>query len=102
MLRTYCSLSAIGPKQRDPILNHGTSKPNTVAREKLWPLVDGSARDQASGFQGTGARTISHGQGTAQAATENQLSGAVAGVAMGLGAVRTSLAAPWIVPLLLR
>ena len=42
---------------------------------------------------------IAHGQGTAQAATEGELSGAIAGVAMGLGAVCTALAAPWIVPL---
>lgn len=45
--------------------------------------------------------TISHGQGTAQAATESELSGAIAAVAMGLGAVCTSLAAPWIVRVLL-
>jgi predicted murein hydrolase (TIGR00659 family) len=49
--------------------------------------------------RGLALGTISHGQGTAQAATESELSGAVAGVAMGLGAVCTSLAAPWIVPL---
>jgi predicted murein hydrolase (TIGR00659 family) len=50
--------------------------------------------------RGLALGTISHGQGTAQAATESELSGAIAGVAMGLGAVCTSLAAPWIVPLL--
>jgi predicted murein hydrolase (TIGR00659 family) len=50
--------------------------------------------------RGLALGTISHGQGTAQAATENELSGAIAGVAMGLGALCTSLAAPWIVPLL--
>jgi predicted murein hydrolase (TIGR00659 family) len=49
--------------------------------------------------RGLALGAISHGQGTAQAATESELSGAVAGVAMGLGAVCTSLAAPWIVPL---
>jgi predicted murein hydrolase (TIGR00659 family) len=52
--------------------------------------------------RGLALGTISHGQGTAQAATESELSGAIAGVAMGLGAVCTSLAAPWIVPLLVR
>jgi predicted murein hydrolase (TIGR00659 family) len=52
--------------------------------------------------RGLALGTISHGQGTAQAATEGELSGAVAGVAMGLGAICTSLAAPWIVPLFLR
>ena len=48
--------------------------------------------------RGLALGTISHGQGTAQAASESELSGAVAGVAMGLGAICTSLAAPWIVP----
>jgi predicted murein hydrolase (TIGR00659 family) len=50
--------------------------------------------------RGLALGTISHGQGTAQAVNESELSGAVAGVAMGLGAVCTSLAAPWVVPLL--
>lgn len=50
--------------------------------------------------RGLALGTISHGIGTAQAATENELAGAVAGVAMGLGAVCTALAAPYIVPLL--
>jgi predicted murein hydrolase (TIGR00659 family) len=52
--------------------------------------------------RGLALGTVSHGQGTAQAATENELSGAIAGVAMGLSAVCTSLAAPWIVPLLIQ
>jgi putative effector of murein hydrolase len=50
--------------------------------------------------RGLALGAISHGQGTAQAATECELSGAIAGVAMGLGAVCTSLAAPWIVAVL--
>jgi predicted murein hydrolase (TIGR00659 family) len=50
--------------------------------------------------RGLALGTISHGQGTAQAATESELTGAVAGVAMGLGAICTSLAAPYLVPLL--
>ena len=52
--------------------------------------------------RGLALGTISHGQGTAQAASEGELSGAIAGVAMGLGAVCTALAAPWLVPFLLR
>ena len=52
--------------------------------------------------RGLALGTISHGQGTAQAVTETELSGAIAGVAMGLGAICTSLAAPWIVPLFVR
>jgi len=50
--------------------------------------------------RGLALGTIAHGQGTAQAAIESELSGAVAGVAMGLGAVCTAVAAPLIVPLL--
>jgi len=50
--------------------------------------------------RGLALGTISHGQGTAEAIVESQLSGAVAGVSMGLAAVCTSLAAPYIVPLL--
>ncbi|HZU91675.1 MAG TPA: LrgB family protein [Stellaceae bacterium] len=50
--------------------------------------------------RGLALGTISHGQGTAEAVAEGQLSGAVAGVAMGLGAVCTSLAALYVVPLL--
>jgi predicted murein hydrolase (TIGR00659 family) len=51
--------------------------------------------------RGLALGAISHGQGTAQAATESELSGAIAAVGMGLGAVCTSLAAPWIVSVLL-
>lgn len=43
--------------------------------------------------------TISHGQGTAHAATEGELQGAIAGIAMGLAAVCTALLAPIIVSL---
>jgi len=50
--------------------------------------------------RGLALGTISHGQGTAQAATEGEFAGAVAGVAMGLGAICTSLAAPYLLPLL--
>lgn len=40
--------------------------------------------------------TISHGVGTGQAAQESELSGAVAGVAMGITAVFTSFVAPFL------
>jgi predicted murein hydrolase (TIGR00659 family) len=50
--------------------------------------------------RGLALGAIAHGQGTAQAATESELTGAVAGVAMGLGAICTALVAPYIVPLL--
>jgi predicted murein hydrolase (TIGR00659 family) len=48
--------------------------------------------------RGLALGTISHGQRTAQAATESEFTGAIAGVAMGLGAICTSLAAPYLVP----
>lgn len=51
--------------------------------------------------RGLALGTISHGQGTAQAATESEFTGAIAGVAMGLGAICTSLAAPYIVPMMI-
>jgi len=50
--------------------------------------------------RGLALGTISHGQGTAQAASEGEFTGAIAGVAMGLGAICTALAAPSLVPLL--
>ena len=50
--------------------------------------------------RGLALGTISHGIGTAQAAVESDIAGATAGVAMGLGALITALAAPLIVPLL--
>lgn len=51
--------------------------------------------------RGLALGTISHGQGTAQAAVEGELQGAIAGVAMGLAAITTSLIAPMIVPFFL-
>lgn len=51
--------------------------------------------------RGLALGTISHGQGTAQAAVEGELQGAIAGVAMGLAAIVTSLIAPIIVPFFL-
>lgn len=44
--------------------------------------------------RGLALGTISHGQGTAQAALENELSGAIASVALGVAAVFGSLLAP--------
>ena len=50
--------------------------------------------------RGLALGTISHGQGTAQAASESEFSGAVAGIAMGLSAICTALSAPWLLPLI--
>jgi predicted murein hydrolase (TIGR00659 family) len=62
-------------------------------------LLDRARVDHAVA-RGLALGTISHGQGTAQAATEGEFTGAIAGVAMGLGAICTALAAPHLVPLL--
>lgn len=50
--------------------------------------------------RGLSLGTIAHGQGTAQAALEGELQGALAGIAMGVSALFTSLAAPSIVRML--
>jgi len=46
--------------------------------------------------------TISHGIGTVQAAAESELSGAIAGAAIGLAGILTALVAPGILPLFIR
>ena len=48
--------------------------------------------------RGLALGTISHGQGTAQAALESELSGAIASIALGVAAVFASLAAPLLLP----
>jgi putative effector of murein hydrolase len=57
-------------------------------------IVDPLARGLALG-------AVSHGQGTAQALTEGELQGAIAGIAMGLTAILTSIVLPpllyWVV-----
>jgi putative effector of murein hydrolase len=52
--------------------------------------------------RGVAMGAIAHGIGTAQAAAESELAGAVAGVSLGIGAVLTALAAPLLVALLAR
>jgi putative effector of murein hydrolase len=52
--------------------------------------------------RGVAYGTISHGIGTAQAASESGTSGAIAGAAIGLAGVMTALLAPQILPLVLR
>ena len=66
----------------------------------LGPWLMNRARITHPVSRGLALGTISHGQGTAEAIVEGELSGAVAGVAIVFGAVCTSLAAPYIVPLL--
>jgi putative effector of murein hydrolase len=50
--------------------------------------------------RGLALGTISHGQGTAQAALENELSGGIASIALGFAAVFVSLLAPQLLPYL--
>ncbi|HTO97758.1 MAG TPA: LrgB family protein [Myxococcales bacterium] len=50
--------------------------------------------------RGLALGTISHGQGTAQAALESELSGAVASIALGVAAVFVSTIAPHLLPYL--
>jgi putative effector of murein hydrolase len=44
--------------------------------------------------RGLAQGTISHGQGTAQALAEGSIQGAIAGIAMGLGAIATAFVLP--------
>lgn len=60
----------------------------------LFKVTDPFTRGLALG-------TISHGIGTAQAATEHPLSGATGGSAMGLSAIFTSFLLPFLLPFLL-
>lgn len=60
----------------------------------LFKVTDPFTRGLALG-------TISHGIGTAQAATEHPLSGAAGGAAMGLSAIFTSFLLPFLLPFLL-
>ena len=50
--------------------------------------------------RGLALGTISHGQGTAQASLESELSGAIASIALGLAAVFVSVVAPRLLPYL--
>lgn len=50
--------------------------------------------------RGLALGTISHGQGTAQAALESELAGAIASIALGVAAVFVSILAPALLPYL--
>lgn len=60
----------------------------------LGPSVLTLARIHSPLARGIALGTISHGQGTAQAAFEAELSGAIASISMGIAAVFVSLIAP--------
>ena len=57
-----------------------------------WLLDRARVRDPIA--RGVAFGGIAHGIGTAHAATESELSGAVAGVSLGIGAILTSVFAP--------
>ena len=63
-----------------------------------WLLDRVRVRDPIA--RGVAFGGIAHGIGTAQAATESELSGAVAGVSLGIGAILTSAFAPLLLRLL--
>ncbi|MBV8601066.1 MAG: LrgB family protein, partial [Candidatus Eremiobacteraeota bacterium] len=86
----------------DPSLAAGFVVCTGMIGAAIGPFILDKAGVRTPIARGISLGTISHGQGTAQAASESELSGAVAGVAMGLGAVLTSLAAPLVVPLIAR
>ena len=63
-----------------------------------WMLDRMRVTDPVS--RGVAFGAISHGIGTAQAATESELSGAVAGAAIAVGCIVTALLAPLLLPVL--
>jgi putative effector of murein hydrolase len=63
-----------------------------------WLLDRARVRDPIA--RGVAFGGIAHGIGTAHAATESELSGAVAGVSLGIGAILTSALAPLLLRLL--
>jgi predicted murein hydrolase (TIGR00659 family) len=66
----------------------------------LGPWLLDRAQIRSPLARGLALGTISHGQGTAQAALENELSGAIASIALGVAAVFVSLLAPILLPYL--
>jgi predicted murein hydrolase (TIGR00659 family) len=60
----------------------------------LGPWLMNKAGIRSPFSYGLALGTISHGQGAAQAASENELAGAIAGVAMGLAAIFISFVLP--------
>lgn len=86
----------------DPSLAAGFVVCTGMIGASLGPLVLNRTGVRLPVARGIAFGTIAHGQGTAEAASENEFSGAVAGVAMCVAGIFTSLAAPIVVPLLVR
>lgn len=66
----------------------------------LGPVILTTFRVTDPFTRGLALGTISHGIGTAQAATEHPLSGATGGAAMGMTAIFTSFVLPFLYPIL--
>lgn len=82
----------------DPALTAAFVVATGIVGTALGPWLMDITRIHHPLSRGLSLGTISHGQGTAQAATEGELQGAIAGVAMGLAAIITAIIAPIIVP----
>ncbi|OIJ14138.1 hypothetical protein BKP35_08040 [Anaerobacillus arseniciselenatis] len=82
----------------DPALTAAFVVATGILGTMIGPSLMNVAKIDHPLSRGLALGTISHGQGTAQAATEGELQGAIAGVAMGLAAIFTSIAAPILVP----
>jgi putative effector of murein hydrolase len=83
----------------DPTLAAGFVIATGMIGVMLGPWLMNLVDIRAPLARGLALGTISHGQGTAQAIHEGELQGAAAGIAMGLAAVLTSLAGPFVLSL---
>ena len=78
----------------DPILTAAFVIVTGMLGVMLGPWLLDRAGIRSPLARGLALGTISHGQGTAQAALESELAGAIASIALGVAAVFSSLVAP--------
>ena len=78
----------------DPALAAGLVVSTGTFGAAVGPWLLDRFRVKSAIARGVAMGAIAHGIGTAQAATESELAGAVAGVSMGIGAILTALVAP--------
>jgi putative effector of murein hydrolase len=81
----------------DPTLTASFVIVTAMAGAMMGPVLMDRIGVSSPIARGLALGTISAGQGTAQAAQESELSGAVAGMAMGIAAVFMSLVAPQVI-----
>ena len=84
----------------DPALAAGFVVCTGTFGAALGPWLLDRAHVRSAIARGVAFGSIAHGIGTAQAAAESELSGAIAGVSLGIGAVVTSVLAPVLMRLL--